>query len=278
VKVPDAKGIWHDVPPALVFEKNGVEFTVDLTCEATGQQLQPHWYTNWWLSNWADFEPETFALFDREVGPDDVVLDIGAWIGPTCLYLARKAKRVVALEPDPAAFAVLKANLVLNPWATNLAITNIALSDRTGPTPFGGNGDLGNSQSTLLIRDPDWTAHSAPEMHGWHHGMRVGVQGMTIDDLGGQVDLSGCTFVKMDIEGGEWVVLPAMAEWLGRHRPSLHLSLHWKTLSAEEAIATLDTLYAIYPAVEDAVSGWPVTKCEAVLARTGTLFARGYWT
>jgi FkbM family methyltransferase len=271
VKVPDTAGVWHEVPPSLVVEKRGVEFTVDLTCEGTGQQIRSYWYTQWWLANWRTFEPETFALFDREIGPEDVVLDVGAWIGPTCLYLARKAKRVIALEPDPAAFRVLKANLQLNPWATNLTITNIALADRTGPTPFGGNGDLGNSQSTLLVRDPQWVAHAEADAHQWHRGAQVGVQGMTIEDLAQQVDLDGCTFVKMDIEGGEWLVLPAMAAWLRAIRPRMALSIHWKTLSTEEAMAVVQQYFAIFPVVHDLDTMQALTCEEAIVRRTQSL-------
>jgi hypothetical protein len=43
------------------------------------------------------------------------------------------------------------------------------------------------------------------------------------------MDLAGVehvTFIKIDIEGGEFEVLPTMKDYLGSERPIVHLSLH----------------------------------------------------
>ena len=49
-----------------------------------------------------------------------------------------------------------------------------------------------------------------------------------------------CNFIKMDIEGGEYRVLPTMVSYLKRVRPTLHLSMHpcfLGNLRAQGAIA-----------------------------------------
>jgi hypothetical protein len=35
-----------------------------------------------------------------------------------------------------------------------------------------------------------------------------------------------CNFIKMDVEGGETVILPSIAKFLAAEKPTLHLSLH----------------------------------------------------
>jgi hypothetical protein len=60
------------------------------------------------------WEPYTFATFSQLVDAETYVIDFGAWIGPTALFLASRAKKVVALEPDPAAFVELQLNAALN--------------------------------------------------------------------------------------------------------------------------------------------------------------------
>ena len=68
------------------------------------------WYQNAYLS----WETSTFRVFERFVDDDSIVLDVGAWIGPTCLWFAHKARHTVCLEPTPAAFNSLQRNLQQN--------------------------------------------------------------------------------------------------------------------------------------------------------------------
>ena len=77
-------------------------------------RLDPYHSTFWRKAAAGKWEPETFAVLNAHLGPDRDYLDIGAWIGPTVLYGARKARRVVALEPDPVAFRALSWNIELN--------------------------------------------------------------------------------------------------------------------------------------------------------------------
>ena len=57
------------------------------------------------------------------------------------------------------------------------------------------------------------------------------MQGITLDRFLSDHSIRDCAFVKMDIEGGEFDVLPAIAEYLAACRPSLLLSLHPRFLS-----------------------------------------------
>ena len=61
------------------------------------------------------WEPGTLAAIDRLVDRRTTFLDLGAWVGPTTLYAAAVARRVIAVEADPAALDQLQRNLAVNP-------------------------------------------------------------------------------------------------------------------------------------------------------------------
>jgi len=61
----------------------------------------------------------------------DVVLDAGAFVGDFTVKVARKAKEVVAVEPLPWAFKLLKENVETNNLK-NVTLVNKALYDIDG--------------------------------------------------------------------------------------------------------------------------------------------------
>ncbi|MCR9222074.1 MAG: FkbM family methyltransferase [Alphaproteobacteria bacterium] len=173
------------------------------------------------------WEPETFRLFDAALGqapgagpggPPRRLVDIGAWIGPTALYAAALGASVDAFEPDPVALGKLRANLALNPdLAARIAVHPVALA----PAEAAAKGtvelateEAGNSMSGLF-RD-------APE--------RLTVAAATPDAAGLPALFETADLVKLDIEGGEFALLPALAPLLAASRPVLHLSLHARFL------------------------------------------------
>ena len=58
-----------------------------------------------------EFEPHTIALLNAFVDSSSVVADVGANIGLTTLFLAEKARKVVAFEPSPSTFEILERNV-----------------------------------------------------------------------------------------------------------------------------------------------------------------------
>ena len=239
--------------------KAGVRFFIDTdtTCRISGQA--PDWYTQWWARAFRTWEPRTFRILDAFLDRGSSYLDVGAWIGPTVLYAAALARQVYALEPDPEAFRALEANLAANPQYRNVVLVQAALGDASGESLFGGNGPLGNSESTILVREPEYVSgrgailrqNSAAEDATWRAGETAVVRTVTIDELERFADLSDCTFIKIDIEGGEKIVLPAIKNFLIKQRPSLYLSLHWTYLTESEIGALLDLLGSIYPVMYD---------------------------
>lgn len=162
---------------------------------------------DWFWKIFADgsWEPNTFKIFDKFLDPERPMLDIGAWIGPTALYAAKRAKKVYAFEPDPAAFVSLVQNLSLN-RTDNVVPYPAAVSNGWGSIPFGTKGQLGDSMSSVL-----WASD----------GSEVPV----IPLIGLLVDINPA-FVKIDIEGGEGDIFKGAKLILEQMKPTIHLSLH----------------------------------------------------
>ncbi|WP_170572434.1 FkbM family methyltransferase [Ruegeria atlantica] len=173
-------------------------------------RLDPYHSKFWRKASAGAWEPETFAVLDKYLSPDRDYLDIGAWIGPTVLYAARRARHVWCFEPDPTAFRHLAWNLDLN-GIRNVSAFGVALSDQFGVARMASvRGEPGDSTSSLL--------------HDGAHG----TDALTIawNQFEAANDLSGVSLVKMDIEGAEYAVLPSLVPWLKMHRPTLYLSTH----------------------------------------------------
>lgn len=158
------------------------------------------------------WEPGTLAALDRLVGPGTTLLDIGAWVGPVSLYAAARGAGVIAFEPDPAALAGLAANLAANPdLAGRIRVIEGALSAEAGSVRLGARRKPGDSMSSVLLGlSPTW----------WE------ARAVTPGELDGIVGPAADLVVKIDIEGGEYGLLPALAPFLDRRRPAVLLSLH----------------------------------------------------
>ncbi len=196
-------------------------------------RLDPYHSKFWRKASAGAWEPETFAVLDKYLSPNSDYLDIGAWIGPTVLYGARKARHVWCFEPDPTAFRHLAWNLDLND-IHNVSAFGVALSDQFGVARMASvRGEPGDSTSSLL--------------HDGAHGSDA----LTVawDQFEAANDLSGVSLVKMDIEGAEYAVLPTLIPFLKKHRPALYLSTHAPLLDAsrrEDCMSGIADLLSFY--------------------------------
>lgn len=176
--------------------KNGFDFEVS-------DAERFHWF--WKIFNDGTWEPHTFEIFDKYLKPDRPYFDIGAWIGPTALYGAKKAKQCFAFEPDPGAFMELRANIVRSK-IENICAYNVAVGSDWENMDLGKKGSFGDSMSSFI----------------WKDGA-IKVPCIPLETIGMEINPN---FIKMDIEGGEMMVLPAAQDYLREFKPTLYLSLH----------------------------------------------------
>jgi FkbM family methyltransferase len=85
------------------------------------------------------YEPDVWQALMREVRVGDVVADIGAFVGLYTVAVAQRVGpegRVVAFEPDPANFALLRAQVALNRLEDRIELVQAAVSEVDGQGGF----------------------------------------------------------------------------------------------------------------------------------------------
>ena len=196
------------------------------------------------------WEPNTFRVMQAALRarPGGAHLDIGSWVGPTALFAAALgAKRVVALEPDPRAFNELLANVRLNPQlAGAVQAHRHCLSAASGPVTMTGPAPLGSSMSRVgggVARIP---AAAADEENWGQRSASWPAVCSSPGDFAARAGLraSELALVKLDAEGAEAALLPALVAWLagalppGAAKPPLFVELHTKMWGGGDARAS----------------------------------------
>lgn len=173
-----------------------------------------------WLSNYSTWENETFDVFDEHVNPNTIVLDIGAWIGPTVLYLSSLGAEVIAVEADKDAANVLRNNINLNQFHVKV-IEKAIYKDNHG-VYFGENlfrNDGMNASTSQIV-----TEHSGKQKYK--------MESLTFVDLLKYVDKE-ISLIKVDIEGGEEHILKEVLDFSLKNNVPAYISFHLTWWSEE---------------------------------------------
>lgn len=81
------------------------------------------------------WEPDVAALIDKYANPDWTFVDLGAHVGSFTLLAAKRFKKVIAVEANPAAFEVLKKNVEWNEL-DNVEVHECGVWDQNGEIAF----------------------------------------------------------------------------------------------------------------------------------------------
>ena len=155
---------------------------------------------------------------------------------------------MIAIEPDPVALSRLKKNISANNF-NNIVLIEKGLYSENGITQFGGNGKLGNSESTLLIsKREEYLSYEGRHTKVHTHDEIVEIETITIEKLIEQqnIDPQNISLIKMDIEGGEKIVVPSLVNFLNTYKPVFYISLHRCFLTDTDINKIIDILFNIY--------------------------------
>jgi FkbM family methyltransferase len=176
------------------------------------------------------WEADSFRVIRRYCSADRCCIDLGAWIGPTALHAANFARHVYAVEPDRRAAAQLRDNLALNPHlSSKTTLFEGCISNHSGPVCIGTRTDFGDSETSMLLGG---------------EAKKDVVRALRFADFLDAYRIEDCSFIKMDIEGAERLVLPDMAGYLQQASPTLFISLH-PHLFGESAERDMRRIFAI---------------------------------
>jgi FkbM family methyltransferase len=136
--------------------------------------------------------------------PTGILLDLGANIGMTSLWLAKKypLAQVIAIEPDPRNAAIARQNLELNGISGQVLEAAIGAQD--------GTGKFASSEHSIMGRLSD-------------SGTPVTV--MSVATVMNTFAVTRFALVKIDIEGGEQALFDGPTEWL-QHTDAIIIEFH----------------------------------------------------
>jgi FkbM family methyltransferase len=157
------------------------------------------------------YEPAITSIIKCIVKEGDVCIDIGANIGSLSLIMAFAAGRkglVLAVEPNPHIASRLQANFDLN-RLDNCRIIQAAVSDEQGTT-------------TLYVAQDDEFQQGKSSLRPVEGlGKEIKVDTMRGQDLFENIGSGTCTFIKIDAEGHDLIILRELSEIIKIHRPHI---------------------------------------------------------
>lgn len=168
----------------------------DLSPEQVFEYFWTHVYES---GRW---ERHTRRLIEETLKPGDLFVDIGAWVGGVTLWALECGADVIAVEPDPVALGELCRRV-----PATVEIWEGAVGLRSGTAALAAGHGLGLGKSVSRLAEEG----------------EIEVQTWTLAEiLGGRVP----TLVKIDVEGYEIELLPAIAPQLAEAGVPLQVELH----------------------------------------------------
>ncbi len=226
-RLPGAVGNWPEVLARLSLSSAGVKRGDITTRLRSGTTiLSPPSRPAWWpvFEMFVEDVYHLSGLGDVRLEEGDVVLDLGAHIGAAALLFAERwpAASLVCIEPNPATFSYLEANLRAN--RTRATARNEAVGAADGTATLFGIDEASCEASTSMPRP------------GASREVPVVAFARLVGEAPGPVRV-----VKLDCEGAEHEVLAA---------------------SGPELWADVEVVLLEYHRTEDPGSTWPATEAR----------------
>jgi FkbM family methyltransferase len=175
------------------------------------------------IARFGVWEPDVSHVIERNLGRGEVFIDIGANIGYDSLLAASlvgDAGTVVAVEPVPSTFELLRANIAANPYATNVRAVNVAVSDGRGTLGLYEFGPWNIGATTTVPTRREFFGPSAPLEFGCPAGTATA---LPLGDIITAEEMSRTRLIKIDAEGAEAPIVADILDHVGEYPPSMEL-------------------------------------------------------
>lgn len=179
------------------------------------------------------FSQESVDQLRKFLSPGDVAIDIGAHTGDSAIPMALavgKSGVVLALEPNPYVFPVLKKNSELNPEKTSII-----------PLPFAATPDDGEYE--FEYSDAGFCNGGIHEnVSRWKHGLafKLKVTGKNLAQYLAREHLNllpRLRYIKVDAEGYDLTVLSSLSDLITQYHPFIRAEVYkWTRRPQREAL------------------------------------------
>jgi len=162
------------------------------------------------------FEADELAFLKEAVGPQATILEVGANIGNHLVYygLYMNPKKIIPIEPNPAAIALLKKNSELNQLTmVDTSLLGFGIGDKHGHFQMQ-IADQANIGAARLLAAEEGTVEVFPLDARYD----------------GDVD-----FMKIDVEWMEMEALSGAANLIKKNRPKIYIEIMNDNIPAFEA-------------------------------------------
>lgn len=162
------------------------------------------------LNKYEDYE---LAVVEEILNDGDTCIDIGANFGLYTLWCASivgDAGRVVSFEPFEKNISALKENIELNKFKNIIVVEN-AVADTT-------------SELNLFYNEMDKNLGMVSSYRTSECVLTV-VKSVSIDEYVDANNIASIKFIKLDIEGGEYLALTGMRNTLEKFKPILQIEI-----------------------------------------------------
>lgn len=195
-----------------------------------------------WENVFQGWEPSTFSCFDKYLSRDKIFIDIGGWIGTTCIYGSRKSKHVYVIEADVASLMSLRANCSTNCHNVTI-IDKVIYNVDDQDIVFGKNRFLENSKIN------DSTSQIIPNKSHPNENETI-MKTITLKSVMNQykIDPYNISLIKVDIEGGEEYILDDLLEYNIKYKVPLYISFHvgwWNDQNVSRFSQLKNNIYSI---------------------------------
>ncbi len=229
-------------------ESGNLYGTKVVTLNKFGREFSYHKWQHPFQGDWEYthlFTDEILERLSKIISPGSTVIDIGAQTGNMTVAYSLFAEKVIAFEPNPAAFNVLQQNAELN---QNIIPFNYAISDVEGPVEFHYS-DWGFCNGGYASRTEygiGVTGHRVPmDVYAVNFEKFVEEEGL---------DLGNISLLKIDAEGHDRDILKTLRKTIDTHKPIIITEIY-TGLTRNEVNDLLETIHSLgYKAYDEEIN------------------------